>query len=70
MTGGGVVFGARGTRAFVGQLKAIDGVRAGTAVDKGKMLTSDLVTNAALPAASIAVHNTSFAIINYVLEGV
>jgi hypothetical protein len=40
------------------------------AVDKGKMFTSDLVTNAALPAASKAVYNTSFAIISYVLEGV
>jgi hypothetical protein len=70
MTGGGVIFGARGTRAIVGQLNTIDGVRAGMAVDKGKMFTSDLVTNAALPAASKAVYNTSFAIISYVLEGV
>jgi hypothetical protein len=51
-------------------LNTIDGVRAGMAVDKGKMFTSDLVTNAALPAASKAVYNTSFAIISYVLEGV
>jgi hypothetical protein len=69
MAGGGVDCSERRKRVFAGHSKTMVGVRAGIAVEKGKMFTSDLVVVAALPAATIhAVHNIGFATIRYSLE--